>query len=258
MTSPLDRLTARRSRKHIGSDRIPTSAHVLRRVSWILLVRESGQQLWTHCCAVSGTSKWNLASREPTTTPPRAWNARAIGMSASGWRRNASRGDQDSVRTERAGPSGLPSHPTRPDRAACVGMRLRSRALRPSHSPSGDCGSIQSIFLLPVKVAIGTPSRNAIRVEAVAETRSPKQTTPVRFSGSAALSVTIAPSAGARRTLRSVSTASGSAYCSPVKPATNRPPRISPRASRRWNSRKRSRHGTVIDSRASSGLNTTP
>ena len=50
----------------------------------------------------------------------------------------------------------------------------------------------------------------------------------------------------------------GSAYCSPVKPATNRPPRISPRASRRRNSRRRSRHGTVIDSRASSGLNTTP
>ena len=151
-----------------------------------------------------------------------------------------------------------PRHPTRPDRATSAGIRLRSSALRPSHSCSGDCGSIQSIFLLPVSVAMGTPSRNAIRVEAVAETRSPKQTTPVRFNGSAALSVTIASSAGARRTRRRVSTASGSAYCSPVKPATNRPPRISPRASRRRNSRKRSRHRTVIDSRASSGLNTTP
>ena len=80
----------------------------------------------------------------------------------------------------------------------------------------------------------------------MAETRSPRQTTPVRFSESAALSVTMAPSAGMRRTRRSVSTASGSAYCSPVKPATNRPPRISPPASRRRNSRTRSRHGTVI------------
>ena len=151
-----------------------------------------------------------------------------------------------------------PPHTTRPDRAGSAGIRLRSSALRPSHSPSGDCGSIQSIFLLPVSVAKGTPSRNAIRVEAVAETRSPRQTTPVRFSGSAALKVTMAPSTGARRTRRRVSTASGSAYCSPVKPATNRPPRISPRASRRRNSRRRSRHGTVIDSRASSGLNTTP
>ena len=123
-------------------------------------------------------------------------------MSASAWRRNASWCDQDSVRTGRAGPSGPQSHPIRSDRAANAGIRLRSSALRPSHSPSGNCGSIQSIFLLPVRVAIGTPSRNAIRVEAVAETRSPRQTTPVRFSGSAALSVTIPPSAGARRTRR--------------------------------------------------------
>ena len=39
--------------------------------------------------------------------------------------------------------------------------------------------------------------------------------------------------AGLRRASRSRPTASGSANCSPVKPATNRPPRMSPRASRR-------------------------
>ena len=42
-----------------------------------------------------------------------------------------------------------------------------------------------------------------------------------------------APSAGMRRTSRSRSTASGSANCSPDMPVTNRPPRISPRASSR-------------------------
>ena len=185
----------------------------------MFLVHESRRELCAHGGADTGASKWILGSRGPTTIPPRAWDARAIGMSESAWRKNASRGDQKSVRTER-----LPTRVTQPppNRAANAGIRLRSRALRPSHSCSGDCGSIQSIFLLPVSVAIGTPSRNAIRVEAIAETRSPKQTIPVRFSGSAALSVTIAPSAGARRTRRRVSTASGSAYCSPVAGRTRR------------------------------------
>jgi len=39
--------------------------------------------------------------------------------------------------------------------------------------------------------------------------------------------------AGLRRISRSMPTASGSANCSPEKPATKRPPRISPRASSR-------------------------
>ena len=231
------------------------TAYVLRSVSWMGLVPEFRCQLSAHHHGDSGASKWIPPAGNPRRLHREPGLARAIEMSASARRRNASRSDQNSVRMEQLGP---PTHPTRPVRTGSGGIRLRSSALRPSHSPSGVCGSIQSIFLLPVKVPMGTPSRNAIRVEAVAETRSPKQTIAVRFSGSAALSVTIAPSAGARRTRRRVSTASGSAYCSPVKPATNRPPRISPRASRRRNSRRRSRHGTVIDSRASSGLNTTP
>ncbi len=45
-------------------------------------------------------------------------------------------------------------------------------------------------------------------------------------------------------------TASGSAYCSPVKPATKRPPRISPRASMRRKTRSSSRHGGSNDSRS--------
>ena len=112
-----DRLTARRSRKHVGSDRIPTSAYNLRCLSWILVDREFGQQLCTHSCADADSAKWNLACREPTRTTPRAGNARAIGMSASAWRMNPSRGDQDSVRTERGGPSGHLSHPTPPQTA---------------------------------------------------------------------------------------------------------------------------------------------
>ena len=75
-----DPFTAGRSRKHIVSDRIPTTAYVLRRVSWMPLVREFGRQLFTHGRADSGADKWVLACREPTTTPPRAWDARAIGI----------------------------------------------------------------------------------------------------------------------------------------------------------------------------------
>ena len=54
-----------------------------------------------------------------------------------------------------------------------------------------------------------------------------------KFSGSAADSATSCPSSGLRRASRSCPIASGSANCSPEKPATNRPPRISPRASSR-------------------------
>ncbi len=51
------------------------------------------------------------------------------------------------------------------------------------------------------------------------------------------------PSCGLRRMSRSMLTASGVAYCSPEKPATKRPPRISPRASRRRQHIRMSRHG---------------
>ena len=53
---------------------------------------------------------------------------------------------------------------------------------------------------------------------------------PARLSGSAPDSETSASDGGLRRISRSAPTASGSANCSPEKPATKRPPRISPRA----------------------------
>src|SRR5436190_1450934 len=49
---------------------------------------------------------------------------------------------------------------------------------------------------------------------------------PTRLSGSAPLTVTSSPFASSRRTARSRPTASASAYCSPEKPPTNRPPPI--------------------------------
>ena len=109
-----DRLTAGRSRKHIVSDRMPTTTYVLRRVSWMLPVREFVCRLCTHSRAESRVSKWVLACREPTTTPPRARDPRALGMSTSALRRSASPSDQDSVRTGRPGPSGPPESPNPP------------------------------------------------------------------------------------------------------------------------------------------------
>jgi len=54
-------------------------------------------------------------------------------------------------------------------------------------------------------------------------------------------------------------TASGKANCSPEKPATNRPPRISPRASSWRKTRSRSRHfGNEPASRSSIRRKTTP
>ena len=53
---------------------------------------------------------------------------------------------------------------------------------------------------------------------------------PRKLSGSAA-DACAGPPGARRRTARSSETASGSAYCSPSKPATKRPPRTSPRAS---------------------------
>ena len=57
---------------------------------------------------------------------------------------------------------------------------------------------------------------------------------------------------------RSRSMASGRANCSPTKPATKRPPRISPRASMRRSTTSRSRHGGASVSRASRSRKTTP
>ena len=66
---------------------------------------------------------------------------------------------------------------------------------------------------------------------------------PIRLSGSAPDSDTHWPDEGFRRISRMRPIASGSANCSPEKPATKRPPRISPRASSRRYTRSRSRQG---------------
>ena len=73
--SAADGLTVERSRKHIVNDGIPTTACVLRRVPWMLLVREFGRELSTHCRADSGAFKGILAGRDPTASPPRGCDA---------------------------------------------------------------------------------------------------------------------------------------------------------------------------------------
>ncbi len=72
---------------------------------------------------------------------------------------------------------------------------------------------------------------------------------PTRLSGSAAATSTISPLARRRRQARSASTASGSANCSPTNPSTKRPPRTSPRASRRRSAGNSVRHGGELRSR---------
>ena len=120
-----DRLAVGSSRKHIVSDRIPTTAYVMRRVSWMLLVRESRRQMWAHGSADAGDSKWVPASREPTTTPPRARDPRALGMSTSALRRSESRSDQDSVRTKRLDPRS--SHYAPRPRSQCGNTPAKQR-----------------------------------------------------------------------------------------------------------------------------------
>ena len=79
--------------------------------------------------------------------------------------------------------------------------------------------------------------------------RAPGSTMPARFNGSAAATCNVI-SEGVRRMDRRRSTASGRANCSPRKPDTKRPPRISPRASMRRSAIKRSRHAGASASRA--------
>jgi hypothetical protein len=72
----------------------------------------------------------------------------------------------------------------------------------------------------------------------------PGSTMPTRFSGSAAEIVIVSPARGCLRTAPSASTASGIAYCSPLNPLTNLPPRMIPRASIRPRAHNTSRgHG---------------
>ena len=94
--------------------------------------------------------------------------------------------------------------------------------------------------------------------------RSPGTTIPTMFSGSAAEMVINSGAAcspwlsSSRRNSRNDSTATGSANCSPIKPAMNRPPRISPRSSRRRRATCNSRQRGRPVSRASSSRKTTP
>ena len=91
--------------------------------------------------------------------------------------------------------------------------------------------------------------------------RSPGTRMPARFKGSAAETVmggSAARAACRLRAVRRLSTASGRAYCSPKGPETKRPPRISPRASRRRRMGRRSRHLGALASRARSSRKRTP
>jgi hypothetical protein len=111
-----------------------------------------------------------------------------------------------------------------PEIAACdASSPAPSRTARESRASKAPRGATST----------GTPLRNAIASPERGETRAPGNTTPIKFSGSAADTTTSRVSSGERRTARSASTASGRANCSPVNPATNRPPRSAPCASQR-------------------------
>src|SRR6267143_459062 len=93
---------------------------------------------------------------------------------------------------------------------------------------------------------MATPSLNSTLFPARAGTRPSGVRIPTRFNGSAPLSATSSSPFSSLRTARSLPTASAAANCSPPKPATKRPPRISPRASRRRYTFTRSRHGLHV------------
>ena len=102
----------------------------------------------------------------------------------------------------------------------------------------------------------GIPLLNTILLPRLAGTRSPGVRIPTRFRGSQAETTAQPPSdfLASRRD----STASGSANCSPVVPATNLPPRISPRASILLRVLTRSLHRGTRGSRPISSAHRTP
>src|SRR5258708_4251287 len=110
----------------------------------------------------------------------------------------------------------------------------------------------------PSSAAIARPSRKSTRLGAIAATRASGVTMPTRLRGSAPESATSAPLLSSSLTARSGPTASASANCSPRKPETKRPPRISPRASSRRYTDASSRQVGRRDSRASNARKTTP
>ena len=109
-----------------------------------------------------------------------------------------------------------------------------------------------------LSIASVRPPRSTKRSRLCTAMRSPGTMIPARFRGSPAPIETSSLDSGARRRRRNAPTASGSANCSPLKPATKRPPRTSPRASRRRYTPSSSRQLGMFCSRCSTLRNTTP
>ena len=119
----------------------------------------------------------------------------------------------------------------KPDRRA---VPARNLAARPCEPPIPSPGPALSRETAPRRRRgprlAGHPGR-ANDCRSAPRASPPGVRIPTRLSGSAPDSETQALEVGWRRTSRNMPTASGSANCSPEKPATKRPPRISPRAS---------------------------
>ena len=109
--------------------------------------------------------------------------------------------------------------------------------------PFGRRISASSATSPPITVAIGRPSRYSTRAPPTRGDARPRQhgAQHVRRIGGGEADECAVERLAAHLAQRA--TASGSANCSPDRPAMKRPPRISPRASRRRQTRTRSRHG---------------
>jgi len=107
--------------------------------------------------------------------------------------------------------------------------------------------------------SLGMPSRIVDeRDRGTAGIRGPGTRMPVRLSGSLAETRISFPVGSLDAMSRRRSSASGRANCSPTGPATNRPPRTSPRASKRLSAQRTSRHGRANDSRTYSSRRAMP
>ena len=120
-------------------------------------------------------------------------------------------------------------------RPATRPLHIRRRHLLRTHAAAAGERNVRSS-------GTWTPSRKVTVRGPMAGMRSPGTMMPTRFKGSAAEMVMSSPETGRLRTSRTLSTASGRANCSPIKPETKRPPRTSPRSSRRRNANCNSRH----------------
>ena len=165
-------------------------------------------------------------------TEPIASGARASSRSARNWSHSIFASWVLVMPLERTGyePPRRRSLQTRSRRG--VGTAPLSRAFRACHSLLASSVS-RNCTWPPASSATGRPFRYNRRLPVSAASRGPGVRMPTRFKGSAPDTEIQASSAGLRRTSRSKPTASERANCSPEKPATKRPPRISPRASSR-------------------------